>query len=93
MTMQPPPDFPDREDVAAFVAAADDATIRAEVADRGLTPATRRTIVVVLGLVAVLCVAAQVVLALFDKAATEALMTLGAGAIGAIGGMAVPGRE
>ena len=29
MTMQPPPDFPDREDVAAFVAAADDEIFRA----------------------------------------------------------------
>ena len=55
-----------------------------------LAPATRRLIVWSLAFIAFVAVVANVWLTLADKEASEALLTLAAGAVGGISGMAVP---
>lgn len=90
MTVTPTPDIPTQGDVVAFVQAADDDTLAREAAFRGLSPKTRRTIIVALALIAVLAIVAEVVLRLADKPSSDALIAIAASAVGALGGMAMP---
>ena len=61
--------------------------------NNGLEPATRRLIVVVLTLIAVVGVVAEVGLSIFAQQSSEALLSLSSVAVGAIAGMAVPHSE
>ena len=79
-------------DVRNFVEAADDDMLVREAAVRGLSPKTRRTIIIMLGLIALVAIIAEVTLRLADKQSSDALVAVAATAVGALGGMAMPGN-
>ena len=60
---------------------------------KGLTPRTRRGVIIALGVVALSCVAAEVILAIVGAPASDALMAVASGAVGGISGLAMPSNE
>lgn len=66
------------------------AEIEGLIAEKGITPRTRRGIIFALTLIAVLCVMAEVVLAWIGQSGSDALMAVAASCAGGIAGMAVP---
>ena len=59
----------------------------------GITPKTRRTILVLLGAIAALCIVAETALLVVGVTTSEALLTIAATAVGGLAGMAVPPSE
>ena len=78
------------QDVQNFVDVASDDQIKQAVQERGLTPATRQTIVIVLAFVALGAMAAVVWLTLADKPASEAFLAIASACVGGIAGVAMP---
>lgn len=64
--------------------------IKEEIQQYGISPGTRRLIVWCLATIAVVCVGAEVLLAMFSADASDALMAIAATAVGGIAGLAVP---
>ena len=53
-------------------------------------PGTRRLVVVMLGTVSLACIVAEVILSLYGKETSDALMSLASVCIGGIAGLVVP---
>ena len=64
--------------------------IKQEIQQYGISPSTRRLIVWCLATIAIVCVGAEVLLAMFGANASDALMAIAASAVGGIAGLAVP---
>ena len=56
-------------------------------------PSTRRWIITALTLVALACIAGEVVMALAGKPTSDAMLTVAATAVGGVAGLAVPGKD
>lgn len=59
----------------------------------GIEPSTRRWIVAALATIALAALVAEIILAIVESSSSEALLTVAATAVGALGGMAVPGQR
>jgi hypothetical protein len=89
VTMPPPVVFSDG-DVSAFVDAASDEHIKKEAAFRGLTPSTRRLVIVALLLITLTAIGVYLALVLNDEEPSELVLGLAASGIGGLAGLAVP---
>ena len=59
----------------------------------GITPKTRRLIIASLAVVALTAIVAEVLIILLGETSSDALLTVAATAVGALGGIALPGRD
>lgn len=80
MTDLPPPEL----------AHVSDEALQAAVAERGLTPKTRRFGLAILAAVALVAIVAEVLLLMTDHTSSDALLTLAATAVGGIAGVLRP---
>jgi hypothetical protein len=58
--------------------------------DKPITPKTRRMIIIALAVIAVISIMAELVLAWIGKDSSDALMTVAATCVGALGGAIIP---
>jgi len=84
-----PEDDPDEVDAAR----AADPEPDPDIPTAYITPRTRRLIIASLAAIALVAIIAEVLIVLLGKSSSEALLTVAATAVGALGGIALPGSD
>lgn len=64
-----------------------------ELVSEGITPRTRRMIIVALAVIALASIVAEVLIVLLGQTSSDALLTIAATAVGGLAGIALPGHD